>query len=745
MDLSIAMIVKDEEKNLERCLKAVEYLKGKITYEVIIVDTGSTDNTINIAKNYTDRVYEHQWSGDFGEMRNISIKYSKGDWILILDADEVLDNPEELVSFLKSKESKKYNAAEINFKNLLSDDVNNYILATLFRLFKNLKDFYYVGRIHEQPRVIVPYTKSKVTVLHYGYSREDYEVMRYKYERNKELLLKDLANNKEPIYTRFQLAQTYSMANYHYEAFETIKEAYELDRKRKDGKNNINVYHFYSRELLSRGEYEKAIKVCNQIFDYFKDSLDCYYVLANSYIKLKEYVKAEENYNKYFNLYKKKSAGSVENGLLEGGSIVDYSYVRKNEMITNYLLCFYESKNYNRLIEEYEKLEDEVIIKETEQIYIYSLTYQQNYAKVINHYKKEVTDRDIENIINVIAQVNINNENISIKDMAKKLLGINEILDIYIKEIYLNKEVEFDYNDFNFKDLYIWKTTLLKKILFRNKYILENIKILDKSIIDRYICSIIDNYDCLKVLYDYSEDKFMTRNIRELVFVNIIEKRLLFNRSIDNTKFKSLVKRAKFNTISFVNFTYKDDIANHEDLFFILDKYERLWVRISYLIKYKTTDIVEYIRGFKNTLEDMIEYKKILDRYISEFKTEPVSEEMVKEKDELLSLVEGFISENRYNEALEILDQLSNIFMYDKNILLYRGVTLFLLKRNKEALIDLSEAYLITDDKFDVTYNIACILEAEGNMEIANYYYKEALSECKDEELKLQIREIIGE
>lgn len=159
-------------------------------------------------------------------MRNISIRYSKGEWILILDADEVLDNPQELVDFVKSNESKKYNAAEINFKNLLSDDVNNYILASLYRLFRNLKEFYYVGRIHEQPRVVVPFIKSRVTVLHYGYSREDYEVMRYKYERNKELLLKDLKNNVEPIYTRFQLAQTYSMANFHNEAFETIKEAY---------------------------------------------------------------------------------------------------------------------------------------------------------------------------------------------------------------------------------------------------------------------------------------------------------------------------------------------------------------------------------------------------------------------------------------------------------------------------------------------------------------------------------------
>ena len=349
MDLSIAMIVKNEEKNIGKCLKATEYLKGKITYEIIIVDTGSSDKTMDIARKFTEKVYEHPWTGNFGEMRNISIKHSKGDWILILDADEVLSNPEELVRFLKSNESKKYNAAEINFKNLLSNDVNNYILASLFRLFKNLKDFYYVGRIHEQPRVIEPYTKSKIEVLHYGYSRDDYEVMRYKFERNKELLLKDLENNIEPIYTRFQLAQTYSMANYHKEAFDVIEEAYELEKKRKDGQRNINVYHFYSRELLDRGEYEKAIEVCSEALNYYK-CLDFYYVLANSYIKLRRYKEALQNYEKYLEIHKRKASGIEEKNSLKGASIVDYSHARKDEVIINYLTCIYEEKNYLELI-----------------------------------------------------------------------------------------------------------------------------------------------------------------------------------------------------------------------------------------------------------------------------------------------------------------------------------------------------------------------------------------------------------
>ena len=745
MDLSIAMIVKNEEKNLGKCLKATEYLKGKITYEIIVVDTGSIDNTINIARKFTDRVYEHKWSGDFGKMRNISIRYSKGDWILILDADEILENPEELVSFLKSKESKKINSAEINFKNLLSDDLNNYIPGSLYRLFKNLKDFYYVGRIHEQPRVISPYIRSKITVLHYGYSREDYELMRYKYERNKELLLKDLENNIEPIYTRYQLAQTYSMANYHNEAFKVIKEAYELDKKRKDGKRNIDVYHFYSKELLSRGFYEKAIEVCNEVKEYYKNSIDYYYILANSYAKLKNYDDALKNYEKYLDIHQKNSEGSFNDNIMVIGSIVEYSFPRKNEVVRNYLMCFYENKNYSRLIEEYEKLEDEVLKKGLEQIYIYSLIVQEKYERIINYYKDEINDKSIDNIINAIGQVGVENESISIKDVAKKLLGIDIIMDIYIREVYLEEESEFDFNNFNFNNFYMWKSILLKKVLFRNSYILEDIKMLEKNIITRYISSILDNYDCIKVLYEYSEERFMTKDIKELIFVNIIEKHLLFNNSIDNNKYEALVKRAKYNVISFVNYVYNNDIVKNEDLFFILDKYEELWVRINYLVKYKHADIVEYMKGFKNILKDMGEYKKIIDIYIDEFKTNPISDEMVNEKNNLLSVVEELISKDESEEALEILNQLSNIFMYDKDILMYKGVILYLLKRNKEALIDLGEAYIITDGNFDITYNIACILEEEGKDKIAKYYFKESLSKCKEEELKVQIRGIIGE
>ena len=92
MLLSIVMMVKNEERYLDKTLYALNELRKDIDTELIILDTGSTDSTVEIAKKYTDKVYFSKWNDNFADMRNISISYASGDWILILDADEKLTN-----------------------------------------------------------------------------------------------------------------------------------------------------------------------------------------------------------------------------------------------------------------------------------------------------------------------------------------------------------------------------------------------------------------------------------------------------------------------------------------------------------------------------------------------------------------------------------------------------------------------------------------------------------------------------
>jgi len=86
--LSLCMIVKNEEHFLEQCLNSVKDLVD----EIIIVDTGSTDRTKEIAKKFNAKIFDFEWIDDFSKARNESLKNATGDWILVLDADETISS-----------------------------------------------------------------------------------------------------------------------------------------------------------------------------------------------------------------------------------------------------------------------------------------------------------------------------------------------------------------------------------------------------------------------------------------------------------------------------------------------------------------------------------------------------------------------------------------------------------------------------------------------------------------------------
>jgi len=86
-NISLAMIVKNEEKFLGRCLESVK----KLVDEIAVVDTGSTDNTVEIARSFGAKIYSFAWTDDFAEARNYSLSVCSCDWVLILDADETID------------------------------------------------------------------------------------------------------------------------------------------------------------------------------------------------------------------------------------------------------------------------------------------------------------------------------------------------------------------------------------------------------------------------------------------------------------------------------------------------------------------------------------------------------------------------------------------------------------------------------------------------------------------------------
>ena len=140
------MIVRDEEEMLPRCLAAVR----DAVDEIIVVDTGSTDRTIEIARSFGAKVIEREWTGSFADARNASFDAATGDWVMFLDADEVLvaDDAQRLREILGRTWREAFYLVETNFTGELGDGTA--VTHNAMRVFRNRPEYRFEGRIHEQ-------------------------------------------------------------------------------------------------------------------------------------------------------------------------------------------------------------------------------------------------------------------------------------------------------------------------------------------------------------------------------------------------------------------------------------------------------------------------------------------------------------------------------------------------------------------------------------------------------------------
>ena len=188
--LSLVMIVRDEEEMLPRTLEAI----APAVDEIIVVDTGSIDATIEIAKSFGATVIEREWTGSFSDARNASLEAATGDWFIYLDADEVLVAEDvERLSALKGQTWREaFFLHETNFTGEEGTGVS--VVHSALRMFRNRENYRFSGRLHEQIAYHLPaylperVAQSPVRINHYGYLgvvRESKDKAR----RNLELLL----------------------------------------------------------------------------------------------------------------------------------------------------------------------------------------------------------------------------------------------------------------------------------------------------------------------------------------------------------------------------------------------------------------------------------------------------------------------------------------------------------------------------------------------------------------------------
>lgn len=258
--VSLCMIVKNEEKNLSRCIESVK----DIVDEMIIVDTGSTDRTVEIAEGFGANVIHHKWNNDFSEARNISLKHAAGYWIMLMDADDELwsGDKERLKELIENGEGEAYYFETHSY---VGDSPGPNITINMnLRLLKNHAGYYFYSPIHEQlgnkrfsaPGQPMPGELCDIKVYHYGYLT-DTIAEKNKRERNTQLIKKQISEEPSNPFHYFNLGSEYFADNDYKSALDAYKVAY----------RNFDPYTGYSSKMLVRmvlcniylGEYEEAL------------------------------------------------------------------------------------------------------------------------------------------------------------------------------------------------------------------------------------------------------------------------------------------------------------------------------------------------------------------------------------------------------------------------------------------------------------------------------------------------------
>lgn len=245
--VSLCMIVKNEEDTIGRCLKSVAELMD----EIIIVDTGSTDRTKEIVKEFTDHIYDFQWIDDFAAARNTAFSHATKEYILWLDADDMLKEADQKkFSHLKKTLDPSVDSVTMNY-HLAFDEFGN-VTTSLKRnrLVKREKNFIWIGAVHEYLEVWGNIYHSDIAVTHGSIHHDS--------DRNLRIYENRLTRGEE-----FSPRDLYYFAN-------------EL----KDHQMYERAIEYYEKFLdTGKGWIEDNIGACGKI-------ADCYHSLGNTHQEL---------------------------------------------------------------------------------------------------------------------------------------------------------------------------------------------------------------------------------------------------------------------------------------------------------------------------------------------------------------------------------------------------------------------------------------------------------------------------
>jgi|SRR3989338_891512 len=289
--LSLCMIAKNEEEYLEQCLNSVKELVD----EIIIIDTGSADKTKDIAKKFGAKIYDFKWIDDFSAARNESIRHATKDWIIVLDADEVLDKEaaKAIRDFIKKNEYDAFSFIQKNYTNdssiagFVSEehtigelDYIGWYGSLIVRLFRNQKGYEFSGTVHELVEQSIEAKKGKIAVTnipihHYGNASP--EIVKKKRKHYLELCRKKAKQNPNDS-SYFELGVLYKENGEFDDAIKSFKKSTQINPRQNMALYELGVIYEQKKD------YDEAIKNYTGSLK-IKENAEAYQNLGVCYLK----------------------------------------------------------------------------------------------------------------------------------------------------------------------------------------------------------------------------------------------------------------------------------------------------------------------------------------------------------------------------------------------------------------------------------------------------------------------------
>ncbi len=280
LPISVCMIAKNEEKHIEESLRRLK----PYHYEIVLVDTGSTDRTLEIAAKYTDKIYHFDWINDFSAVRNFSFAQASNDWVLVIDCDDYVESidEKELLALMKKH---PHSIGQILTRNRFTQDGQTSYENVYVSRFIDRRYYHFEGKIHEQfePLTDIPktYFRTPVKAVHVGYDGTE-EEMRAKSLRNIRLLEEELTTAGPDAYLYYQLGQSCMKLKDYEKAYEwyNLGLSMDIDPNLDYIQTMVESYGYC---LLNLKRYKEALGL-EGIYDVFSVRADFVFLMGLIYM-----------------------------------------------------------------------------------------------------------------------------------------------------------------------------------------------------------------------------------------------------------------------------------------------------------------------------------------------------------------------------------------------------------------------------------------------------------------------------